>query len=51
MTVMVIVGVINVRRVSGVVAIDIRIAAKVLEYLGAGEPCDEGANQGRNTMA
>ena len=28
-----------------VIAINLGIAAEVLEYLGAGEPCDEGANE------
>ena len=46
MAVVVIMGVIGMNRVGRMIAIDIRVAAKVLEYLGAREPCDEGADEG-----
>ena len=47
MAVMVIMGVICMGCVGRMIAIDIRIAAKVLEYLGAREPRDEGADEGK----
>ena len=46
MGMMIVMGVISMRGVGGVVAIDIRIAAKVFENLGTGEACDEGSNEG-----
>ena len=46
MAVVLIMGVTGMGRMGRVIAIDIRVAAKVLENLGAGEPGDEGADEG-----
>jgi hypothetical protein len=45
MAVVVVMGVINLGRMDRVIAIDISVAAKVLEYLGARETCDESADE------
>ena len=47
MAVVVIMGVIGMGRMGRVIAIDIGVAAKVLEHLGAGKPRDEGADEGK----
>ena len=46
MAVVVIMGVVNVGRMGRVIAIDIGVAAKILEYPGARESGDEGADKG-----
>ena len=47
MAMVVIMGVIGLRGMGRVIAIDIGIAAKVFENLGAREPRDEGADEGK----